>query len=135
MFPNRTYQEDNKSSGSSKKKGKRKRSHDYEDNNKMREDNSLATSENESSSKVSYSSSGKYEGFWCGKWLTISIFLLIVSIHRSILLHNFSYRFKEQTNAKKIRNSNIKARRQNCWWGAWRRFDGNSESILQSQVS
>ena len=58
------------------------------------------------------------------------LFLSLISIHRSILLHNCSYRFKEQTNAKKIRNSNIKARRQNCWWGTRRRFDGNSESIL-----
>ena len=51
----------------------------------MRENDSLATSENESSSKVSYSSSGKYEGLWCVTNDSQDLFLtlLTVSINQS----------------------------------------------------
>ena len=50
----------------------------------MRENDSLATSENESSSKVSYSSSGKYEGLWCVTNDSQDLFLILtVSINQS----------------------------------------------------
>ena len=57
-FSSRNYHDDSVTPESTKKKGKRKRSHDYNDS-KMRENESFTTSENESSSKLSNSATGK----------------------------------------------------------------------------